>query len=167
MTKSRLMQVILIAASALIIVGVGLLGWMSATSDEKNVMKIELEAGETESIEFESLRLVPGASCEYVIKLKEDYSDQYDLTLDFAEKEENKEKTLKKYARVRILSKEEVIYDELLATAMEAESIILPVDFKEDQNTELTVLYYLPLEVGNEAKNAEAIFELLLTASNE
>ena len=40
-------------------------------------------------------------------------------------------------------------------------------DFRENKNTELKVIYYLPLDVGNEAKNAEAIFELQLTASNE
>jgi hypothetical protein len=29
------------------------------------------------------------------------------------------------------------------------------------------MVYYLPVDIGNEAKNAEAVFELLLTASNE
>ena len=35
------------------------------------------------------------------------------------------------------------------------------------ENTELKIVYYLPLEVGNEAKKAEAFFELLIKASNE
>ena len=51
--------------------------------------------------------------------------------------------------------------------AFEKEKIVLPVDFDEGENTELKIVYYLPLDVGNEAKNAEAVFELLLTASNE
>jgi hypothetical protein len=28
-------------------------------------------------------------------------------------------------------------------------------------------VYYMPLDVGNEAKNTEAVFKLVLTASNE
>ena len=39
--------------------------------------------------------------------------------------------------------------------------------FGEDKNTEFQIVYYLPIDVGNEAKNAEALFGLMLTASNE
>ena len=85
--------------------------------------------------------------------------------LDFVDTDE--EKTLKKYARVKIVADGEVISDELLADAFEKEKIVLPVDFDDKKNTELKIVYYLPLDVGNEAKNAEAVFELLLTASNE
>ena len=45
--------------------------------------------------------------------------------------------------------------------------LFLPVHFDLLHNTELTVEYYMPIEIGNEAKNAEAHFELHLTASNE
>ena len=68
---------------------------------------------------------------------------------------------------MKIVSNGETVYDELLATAFEDEILVLPVDFNEGINTELKIVYYLPLEVGNEAKNAEAVFEVLLTASNE
>ena len=68
---------------------------------------------------------------------------------------------------MKIVANGEVISDELLADAFEKEKIVLPVDFDEGENTELKIVYYLPLDVGNEAKNAEAVFELLLTASNE
>ena len=74
---------------------------------------------------------------------------------------------MKNYARVKIFANGEVVSDEQLADAFENEKIILPVDFDEGKNTELKIVYYLPLEVGNEAKKAEAFFELLLKASNE
>ena len=45
--------------------------------------------------------------------------------------------------------------------------IMVPVNFKEKTNTEFNVVYYMPEEVGNEAQNAAARFELKLTASNE
>ena len=165
MPKSKLMRIILIAGSVLIIVGVSLMGWMLATEDERGVIEVKLEDGKTESLAFEDLTLVPGEKCEYIIKLEKSGASKYDLALDFVDTDE--EKTLKNYARVKILANGEVVSDELLADAFENEKIILPVDFDEGKNTELKIVYYLPLEVGNEAKKAEAFFELLLKASNE
>ena len=164
MNKKVLIRIVLALGSVLIIVGVSLMGWILATEEERNVIKVDLDDGKTEAIEFESLSLVPGEECEYTVKLKKSGADKYDLSLDFVETEE---KTLKDHARVKIMSGDEVICDELLADIFENEDIILPVDFDEGKNTELKIVYYLPLEVGNEAKNAEAKFELLLTASNE
>ena len=55
----------------------------------------------------------------------------------------------------------------MMTTVFAEEPIVIPVDFNTSINTELTIVYYLPLDVGNEAKKAEAVFELRLTASNE
>ena len=164
MSKSGWMRVILIAGSVLILVGVSLMIWMIQTEEERNVIEVRLEDGKTKSVHFDGLGLVPGDSCEYTIVLEAQSSKKYDLKLEFVETEE---KTLKYYARVAILSGEELLYDELLVTAFEGDAIVLPVDFTEDMNTELTVVYYLPVTVGNEAKKAEAVFDLLITATNE
>lgn len=164
MTKSNLMQIILVIACALIIVGVVLVSIDMATPDDENVIDIKLENGETETVKFDNLALIPGDFCEYRINLKRDGAARYDLKLDFVELED---KSLKNFARVKIMSGDNVLYDELLATAFLNDDLVLPVDFKENINTDLTVVYYLPEEVGNEAKNTEAVFELLFTASNE
>ena len=164
MTKSTIMRIVLAVGSVLIIVGVSLMGWMFATQDERGVIEIKLENGESESLAFEDLTLVPGEECEYIIQLKKASASTYDLELDFKETEE---KTLKNYARVKIFASGEVVCDELLADAFEKEKIVLSVDFDEGKNTELRVVYYLPVDVGNEAKRAEAVFELQLTASND
>ena len=161
---NKLIKIILIVGSVLIIVGVSLMAWILATEDERGIIEVKLEDGETETLSFESLALIPGEEVEYTIQLEKFNASKYDLELDFVETEE---KTLKNYARVKIVADGEIVCDELLATAFENEKIVLPVDFEEDKNTELKIVYYLPIDVGNEAKNAEAIFELMLTASNE
>ena len=164
MPKSNLMRIILIVGSVLIIVGVSLMTWMLVTEDDRNNIEVNLSDGKTEAIAFEALSLVPGEQCEYTVTLKSEQAKKYDLTLDFVETEE---KTLKHYARVKIIANGETVCDELLADAFEKDDIVLPVDFSEGKNIELTIVYYLPIDVGNEAKRAEAVFELLLTASNE
>ena len=165
MNKSVLMRVVTLAAGALILVGVSLMTWMLVTDEERNNIKVNLTDGDTEVLEFEVVSLVPGEECEYDIQLKGDNAKQYDLGLDFVDTDEDK--TLKNFARVKILANGELIRDELLADIFESEDIVLPVDFNEGKNTELKIVYYLPLDVGNEAKNAEAVFELRLKATNE
>ena len=162
MSKGKIMRLVLILGSALILVGVTLVVWTLNRNDEQNVIKVLLSDDATVTEQFESLRLVPGEECEYTVKLQSKKEVLYDLNLDFVETED---KTLKQFARVKILSNGQVLYDELLATAFEDEDIAVEVDFRTDKNTELTILYYLPIDVGNEAKNAEAIFELLLSAN--
>ena len=164
MTKSVLMRVLLIIGAVLIVVGIALVGWLNATSEDRNVIKVQLVTGETQDIQFESLRLVPGQSCEYVIKFGHEKTDTFDVKFNFVEQEE---KTLKNFARVKLLSGDETLLDELLATVFENDEFVVPVDMKNRINSEITVVYYLPIDVGNEAKNAEAIFQLLLTAVNE
>ena len=164
MARSIFRRLVVITSCILILISVVLLAVALATSGIRNEIKVDLDDGKTENVEFDGIALVPGESCEYVIKFKGKSSLKYDTHLKFVEKEE---KTLKNFARVKIMSGDEVVYDELLATAFEDDGVDLAVDFFRRKNTELKIVYYMPLDIGNEAKNAEAIFELQITAYNE
>ena len=165
MTKSQFMRIILIVGSILIIVGVVLMAWMIETKDDTSVIKVKLEDGKTQALEFENLCLVPGQSCEYTLKLIRDRAETYRLNLDFVETDEG---ILKNFARVKLISSDgETICDDLLVNVFDGGDIVLDVDLSQNRNTELTVVYYLPDDIGNEAKGAEAFFELQITASNE
>ena len=164
--RSVTLRIVLVLASMLILVGVTLIGWIMATSDDRDVVVVKLDAGESQTVTFDEVGMVPGSVCEYDIELRKDNARKYDLTLDFIDKVE--EMTLKNYVRVRVVANDDVVVcDDLLATAIEKDDITLPVDFDEEKNTNFKVIYYLPVNVGNEAKNAEAVFELVLTAVNE
>lgn len=167
MTKRWIMRVALITLGVAILVSIALMAWRIATDGDDNVINVRLDDGKTEVVEFSDLCLIPGESCEYFIHFDVGNIKKYDLTLDFVETEENEKKTLKNFARIKIESGEQVICDELLASVIDGECITLPVDIKENQNTKIKISYYLPEDIGNEAQNAEAVFELHLTASNE
>lgn len=136
------------------------MGWVLSDYNRANSITIHVDIEETELVNFQHIGLIPGESCEYKIKFKG--REDVVLNLDFIEKEE---KGLKNFAYVRIVSEDKIIFEELLADAFESEEIVLPVSFYKDLNTELTIIYYLPAEVGNEAKNAEADFDLEIRAS--
>ena len=164
MTRSSFMRIVLVVGSVLILVGVGLMTWMLVTEDERNNIVVDLFDDDPDSLKFESLSLVPGQECEYNVRLKSEHSKTYDLEFDFVDLGEG---TLKNFARVKVIANGNVVCDELLADAMEDDNIVFPVDFKANDKNEIKIVYYLPLDVGNEAKKAEAQFELVLTASNE
>ena len=165
MLRGSIARIMMIIMSVLMLTGTSLATWMLVTEDDRSDIEINLSDEKTETIRFENLSLVPGESCEYIVALKGDKATQYDLTLDFVDTCE--EMTLKNFARVKIMFGEDVVCDELLAEIFDNDDLVLNINLSVEKNTELKLVYYLPIEVGNEAKNAEAVFELLLTASNE
>ena len=164
MSRAKLLRSVLIASSALILIGIALMTWMLATEEDRNNIEVVLSDKKTQVVHFDNLALIPGGECEYYVVLKSNNTKTYELSLDFVELGDE---ALKDFARVKIYSDDGLICDELLATVFSEEPIVIPVDFNTSMNTELTIVYYLPLDVGNEAKKAEAVFELRLTASNE
>ncbi len=164
MVRGAIMRTILVVESVLIIIGVILMCFMVKPAKTGNIIHIYLEDGKTQAVEFKDLSLIPGDSREYRIKLQGSLADGYMVRLNFVEEEE---KTLKNFAYVKIIAEGEVLCDQLLAEAFEDDSMVLPVNFREEEYTDLTIIYYLPVEVGNEAKNAEAIFSLQFTPSEK
>ena len=158
-------RIIVIPMSILIIIGVILMWWMLDGYNKVNSITIRIEEGESELVEFKHLGLIPGETCEYTIKIKGEM--EFVMRLDFIEHDDPDQTNLKDFAFVKIISGGETILDELLADAFDHEELVLPIDFSKNQNTELTIIYYLPIEVGNEAKNAVADFDLQIKASEE
>ena len=163
--RNNLMRGLLLFGSVLILVGVFLTWWMLATEEDSSVIEIRLDYESSHTVEFDHLGLVPGWETRYSVDFLQSRADRYSLHVDFVPKDGGGE--LPKYARVKILSGETEVYDELLADAFRHPSLILPVDFGTGANTSLTVVYYLPEDVGNEAKLAEAFFEVRFSAGTK
>ena len=157
-TRDKLMRIILIAASILIIIGVVLMRFMFRSFQTGDVIKLYLEDGKTEAIGFSDLSLVPGDSKEYHVKLTASPAGKYDIKLSFAEEVD---KGLKNFVHVKLIADDMVLCDQLLADAFENDELVMPADFRKEKYADLTIIYYMPIEVGNEAKNVEAIFSLL------
>lgn len=164
MISMRIMRIGIVVLSIFILIGILLMLLLPSAEENTNVIKVKLDSENSELIEFENLNLLPAQQTEYTVVLKKITDSKYDLRIEFCEIED---KNLKNFAYVKIESDGNIIYNELLKDAFESEGIMVPVNFKEKTNTEFNVVYYMPEEVGNEAQNAAARFELKLTASNE
>ena len=158
------MRVGIIVIAVLILCGVILTLLLMNDRVRGNVFDIGLD-GNISPIEFEGLKMVPGDSVEYKLAFKGRDAKEYNVNLNFADVDPDG--TLKNFIRVKILSGETELYDELLADAMDGKTLDLKVNFKKAENTELKLVYYMPLEVGNEAKLATSDFRLNITSTIE
>ena len=164
MIKTIFSRVLIVITAVMTIIGIILMFQTMQASEDPDVITVYVKEGTIEIVEFADLTLIPGASCKYGIKIKSEITKSCNVQMHLVAKEQ---KGLEKFAYVKILSGDTVLYEELLETAFSTEGVSFPVDFVSGKNVELTVEYYLPESVGNEAKNAEAVFELQISASNE
>ena len=164
MSKNRLLQIVLGGFSLLIITAV-ILTWVNlAESDDIDAVTFSLEDGKTEILTFENLSLIPGDECVYKVQLKGDNPKAYNVNFDF---KEHFDMDLKQFARVKMVADGVEFYDGLLAEAIDKDDINLHIGFDMEDDVRLEITYYLPIDVGNEAKNASAVFDLRITATNE
>ena len=158
------MRIAILVSSALILVGVALSVYFLVVSNGGDVIKIELEAGKDGEVVFDDLCMVPGEETGYTLELMYKGKADCKIKLDFNERAAG---TLKNYAYVRIEAGGEVIYEKLLADALAEEAFDFPYELKEGEPQTIDIIYYMPESVGNEAADAEADFELLITVSDE
>lgn len=161
--KKKITNITLVVMSIMILIGVGLTIYFLHAG--KHVLQINIEQGKTETVWFEDLCLRPGEQASYTLLLNSRYEDAYQLLLHF--EDEDPALTLKQYTYVRIERDGEVLCDARLAELFAQEALRVTVDVTDQAKQELTVTYYMPEEIGNEAQNATAAFQLLVTATNE
>jgi len=158
------MSIILVVISILIIVGVILMWWMLTHQGQRSLYNVQLDVGQTVTIPFKDVALVPGGEFEYVIRFDQASSSEYDLTLDIVERESD---GLEQYARIKLFADGELLGDELLKNIFEGGLFVIPVDFSEEDSMKLKIVYYLPEDIGNEAKNTKSVFDLVFTATSK
>lgn len=161
--KSRAARILLVALAIMILLGVALTVYFLTV--DKRVIKVRIEPDETQQIHFDAICLRPGEQCEYTVELSCEYSKQYRLTLAFSDREPTQ--TLKNYAHVRVEKDGEVVCDQLLADMFEQGGVTTQIDFTDGAKNDIRIVFYMLETVGNEAQNAEADFDLLLTATNK
>ena len=163
MTKSLFTSIIMIAICVLILAGSCLMGYFVANPDRgSETIKVDLGTGG--DVTFENLALLPGEKSEYEIELKGEVEAECDVTLKFEDKGDN---TLKNYVYAKVEYNGNVLCDKLLAEIFDDEAMKFKSDLRDGRVNVIKVTYYMPIEVENEAENAEAFIDLSITASNE
>ena len=163
-TKDIIISIV-IGVMLAVIIGEGLVLYkiIDLGKDDHSI-GVEIADGESGVVSFEHLGLVPGEQIEYTLIVTSNEGPTYAVDFDFRETEDS---PLSDYVYVRMLLGEEELCNALLADLMDSGAISRELKIKESDSCELTIIYYMPEEVGNEAENAEAHFDLYITGRFE
>ena len=165
--RNKIMAIVLSASLIVILASAGFnayLLWYNENKDD--TIKVGLD-GDGETVEFHNLQMHPGDQVEFELALTNEVEGECQLTLDFIDSAPEGINNLKDYIKVIIIFNGEKVYEEELASVIERQ--LAPIDCVLDKKkpVEMKIIYLMPIEVGNEAENAEAFIDLKITVSNE
>lgn len=152
---NRLKYVIIIISIVLTLTGVVILGLLQNNNNLEENTVIEVNGETSKTLKAEIKGLYPGKTEEYTILLKGDSTEEYSITLNFFDDNGGE---LKKYIVVRIETNNNSI-EKSLEELLEGELISLGQGV-----TEITILYTMPIDVGDEAQGASIVFYVELNA---
>ena len=167
--RGKIMSIAIGIMAVLIALGSGFAVYMWVEMADRDVIDVNIGEGETKAITFESLSIAPGDTVDYTVKLKSEVEGTCMLELDFNDRsaDSSEVNNLKDFVTVRIVIDEHTYVDAPLAEVMAGEPLELECSLSASDALEIEVYYHMPESVGNEAQRADALFELLLSVSNE
>lgn len=164
MRRHTMINIMLIAVSIFALVGAGVTAYLLTQSEDSDIITLNVEDGTHETVGFENLCMIPGEESVYEFALAAEIAGAYELTLDFSE---TKAGALAQYAYARIELGGETVAEKRLDALLDGDAILLSRALSEDEPLLLTLTYYIPEQVGNEAQAASIDFVLEITVRSE
>ena len=151
-------------SAALILVGVIIAIIILSSPKNTAVVEVKISDGESEIVAFESLAMLPGVENEYVIRLRSESRDKYDVSLAFSgEISESISDNLFVRVECEALDTPKTL---LLAELLSGGTVSFTDTLRPISYYEIKLSYFLHENTGNEAQNAEASFDLTITVNN-
>lgn len=165
MSKIKTLQILIIALSLLIVLGIvlGITIKNSHNDFEKNITLGETEET-SETLDVSLNGFYPGLSKEYVVNLCCAVDGIYEVSLVFVKKGEG---TLENYIETVIEVDGKQVGESLLKSYFDGEIVQFSCNLSKSEKVKLVTRYIMPQEVGNEAQRAISDFSLDVTVSKK
>lgn len=163
MEQKKINRILLIALSVMIIIGIILVICLYNRAKKDNIIEFSVKDGASHSVDFGDIELNPGDKTEYTVNMKAKVGGDYNISFVFTEKAT--ENSMAEYVTVKIENRGEVVCDAALSSLMR-DGLTLPLSLKSDELDALTITYYLPGTVGNEAQGKDINFSLTITSNH-
>ena len=154
--------------SLMILLGVALVIWVLLAKRNGDNIKVKVEIEEInvpKRVDINDYILVPGYENEYTLTVTADKPGDYDVTFSFVEKG-NEDNILKENLYILIEYDGDVICNDKLSELFDVNSEI-QMELKRHRGQEIKVVYYIPIEVGNEIQGQVVDFDLYITAKEK
>lgn len=160
--REKIITWIMASLCVLSLVAVGVTVYMLTRDDVEYSFNIEID-GEEEVLEFTGLGLIPGGEVSYTAAIHDALNIDSDIYLVFDAEEPQ---PLADYVYAKVIVDGEVLCDRLLSALLARDSTTISCHLPKGGMQEIEIIYYMPIDVGDEAKNAKASFSIIVTVSN-
>ncbi len=163
--RDKIITWVMASLCVLSLVAVGITVFMLTRDDIEYSFNIEIDGkdDENEVLEFTGLGLVPGGELRYTAAIYDTLNIESSIFLVFDAKEPQ---PLADFVYVRIIADGKVLCDRLLSALLARDSTTISCHLPKGGMQEIEIIYYMPVDVGDEAKHAEANFSIIVTVSN-
>lgn len=164
---SKLATTILVAALCLLAAMGGLLAAHTqlAHEDFEENITVSKEGTTTSTVEIHDLALLPATSRTYTVHLRCKASGTYRVSLAYEEKANG---GLKPFVNVTVKAGDEIMWNGTLQALLNGKTIPgFSAELQAEDPFDVQVIYEMPQEVGNEAKDTFADFDVHFTIEKE
>ncbi len=159
-------NILIISMVVLTLLGVGLGTWSQLSQEkyvtEKNIVLDDKDKTQTEEMAVKLTEIIPGDKREYSIFLSALEGDAFNFTVKF---EKGSEKSLAPFIDVEIFLDEGSISKTKLTELLNGQEVQFSKTFDATSKLEIKIVYSMGLDVGDEAQNTTADFNIILTAA--
>ena len=147
----------------LCLVAVGITAYMILTDRGDFFFSIEVD-GQEDMLEFESVGLIPGGEASYTVELEGKLDFASTLNLRFVADEDQ---PLADFVYAKVYIDGNLQCDELLSALLQRSKTVIYCPLSRGETREVKITYYMPIDVGDDAKRTEASFLLYISMSED
>ena len=173
MKRKLVLRILICTVSALLLLGTGMTAWFLLNPEDKRPDTTEIvipQNGESTknelALKFEAPRIHPGETLKHTVLLTGEVEGEARINLKFKE-DRARVNDLAKYLHTSVSINGTEYCNMLLCELFSAELDTVVCNLAKKDPVVIEISYSMPIEIGNEAEDVEAFFDLLVISSNE
>ncbi len=172
MSKIILRRVLISVCSVFLALVLGITLYFVIDPFDKQDNMTQIVIGESEDgvsvehVSFEAPKIHPGETASHIVNLTGEIEGRTKVQLLF-KKDTTKTNDLAQYIIVTVKINEEKYCEMLLSDIFSKTLGTVDCEMSRTKPIVIEIAYSMPIEIGNEAADTEAFFDLMITSSNE
>ncbi len=160
--SNKVSYILILSLVVVTMVGIAIGIWSFVSQDKYiNEKTIVLNEQPQTEMEVDLSGICPGMSISYEIHLQANENDNFGITMDF---EKTDSDSLARFVDVEVKLNGEKIDSAKLSDYLSGRQITFPLKFDDTSEIDIEVIYSMGLDVGDEAQNTTADFNIILSA---
>ncbi len=159
--NKKIANLLMLSLSSITLVGAALGVYVRNGQDKLDDSVVVLNGETQKNLAVSLTGFYPTLSKTQVVNLSARQGDAYNVTVDF---EETGDTALAEFLTAEVKVGETVVGTALLKEYLEGKEITFDCSFDKSETVALEITYSMGMEIGDEAQNTEAYFDVVIKA---